>query len=146
MRTGTLPAGPGKDLSLVLKTGSGFTSRMPALRLCQSRACCGVICQYSGLPASRILSSTACTCGSSGMAWLGLGVRPLDEDMSLVRRFEDMGRDAPASQRLAELEPKKRARRVARSSGVVVSLHVSHHCRVSVGHRRIDQEVVVVHD
>src|ERR1022692_345069 len=138
------PAVPGTDRSWVLNTGSGFTSRMPALRLCQSRACCGVICQYSGLPAARILSSTACTCRSSDTAGLILGIGRLDERVSLLLRFEDVRRHPPARQRFTKLEPEKCAGRISRRGRVVVRLHVPYHRRVGVGHGGVDQKVIVV--
>ena len=147
MRTGTSPPDRGHRRGRATAcTGSGLMSRMPALRLCQSRACAGVICQYSGLPASadllehrrdlRIkrhrslrLAPVACTnaCASSAVSKMCGATR---------RRGE----------RLAELQPQERARRVARRRRVVVRLHVADHRRVGVGDRGVDHEVVVVDD
>ena len=52
--------------------------------------------------------------------------------MGLDRCLENVGRHAPVRQRFPELEPQKRARRVARCRRVVMRLHVPHHARQAI--------------
>ena len=66
--------------------------------------------------------------------------------VGLGGRLEDVRRDAPARERLAELHPEERAGRVPRRRRVVVRLHVADHGGVRVGHGRVDEEIVVVDD
>src|SRR4051794_34946950 len=125
MRNAMSSAGPAIARSSTLNTTGGLTSSRPDFRLCQSRACAGVICQYSGLPALRMSPRTYRACQSTDGFTIVCLV--LHERMRFVDRLENVRGDAPPRQCFTELQPQERTGRIPRSRRVVVSLHVTHH-------------------
>ena len=140
------PAGPGTDaIARSRSTGCGLDVEdarlavVPVARLRRRHLPVLRIARGADLVQHRLRPAGQAACSASRCPCLHERVR-------FLRRLEDVRRDPPARQRLAELEPQERAGRVARRGRVVVRLHVAHHRGVGVGHRGIDHEVVVVDD